>query len=79
MYLLLHHRTCGFLNPEVINKGEILQSFIEQDLKIINLRTIQLTESVACELLKEYEDESLVRYFKNCFKFKKVTILYDSM
>lgn len=56
----VYQKTCGFLNPEVINKGEILQSFIEQDLKIINLKTIQLTESVACELLKEYEDESLV-------------------
>lgn len=72
---MFHHRTCGFLNPEVINKGEILQSFIEQDLKIINLKTIQLTESVACELLKEYEDESLVRYFKNYSKFKKVNYI----
>lgn len=55
-------RVCGFLKPEIGNKkGKILKLLSNYDLKIINLKMIQLTESRAKNIFEEYEDASILK------------------
>lgn len=54
-------RTCGFIKPEAMDrKGEILESFTDSNLKIINVRMVQLTEQQATSILEEYDDHSII-------------------
>ncbi|XKL60584.1 hypothetical protein PGB90_007641 [Kerria lacca] len=55
-------KVCGFLKPEIGNKkGKILKLLSNYDLKIINLKMIQLTESRAKNIFEEYEDASILK------------------
>lgn len=56
-----YYRISGFLKPEVATKGLILKSFIENNFRVINLRSIVLSELEAYELLRDYPDEAILK------------------
>ncbi|XP_065203260.1 nucleoside diphosphate kinase homolog 7 [Planococcus citri] len=54
-------KSCGFIKPDLMHrKGEVLQLLESSNFKIINLKMVQLPESLANTIFEDYEDQSIL-------------------